>query len=254
VLLLPGANGKIDPAAIERTVTRRTDIHFPKPCAVSVTNATEVGTVYTPDELKAISAKVKQFGLKLHMDGARFANAVASLNVKPREITWQAGVDVLCFGGSKNGLPLGEAVVFFNRTLAHEFDFRCKQAGQLASKMRFLAAPWLGMFESGAWLRHATHANAMAQLLADGLKQIPEAKILFPRQANSVFVDLPAYVIVALRQAGWKFYTFIGQGGCRLMCAWDIQPEDVQSFIADLKRLLVEAPKNAALSSDHRKL
>jgi threonine aldolase len=254
VLLLPGANGKIDPAAIERTVTRRTDIHFPKPCAVSVTEATEVGTVYSPDELKAISAKVKQFGLKLHMDGARFANAVASLKVKPKEITWQAGVDVLCFGGSKNGLPLGEAVVFFNKALAHEFDLRCKQAGQLASKMRFLAAPWLGMLESGAWLKHAAHANEMAQLLADSLKMIPEAKLLFPRQANSVFVDLPAYVIVALRNAGWKFYTFIGQGGCRLMCAWDTRVEDVAAFVSDLKRLLIEAPKDAALSSDHRKL
>jgi threonine aldolase len=254
VLLLPGVNGKIDPAAIERMVTRRTDIHFPKPCAVSITNATEVGTVYTPDELKAISAKVKQFGLKLHMDGARFANAVASLNVKPKEITWQAGVDVLCFGGSKNGLHLGEAVVFFNRALAHEFDFRCKQAGQLASKMRFLAAPWVGMLQNGAWLRHASHANAMAQLLSESLKEVPEAKILFPRQVNSVFVDLPQYAIVALRSLGWKFYTFIGQGGCRLMCAWDTQEEDVRAFVADLKRLLVEAPKDVKLSPDHRKL
>jgi threonine aldolase len=253
VLLLPGTNGKVDPAAIERTVTRRTDIHFPKPCALSITNATEVGTVYTPDEVKAISANAKHCGLKFHMDGARFANAVASLKVKPKEITWQSGVDVLCFGGSKNGLPLGEAVVFFNKALAHEFDFRCKQAGQLASKMRFLAAPWLGMLQSGAWLRHAAHANGMAQLLADSLQTVPEAKILFPRQANSVFVELPPYIIVALRNAGWKFYTFIGQGGCRLMCAWDTHEDDVRAFVDDVKRLLLEAPQDVALSSNHRK-
>ncbi len=255
VLQIPGPNGKIDPAGIERIVTKRSDIHFPKPRAVSVTQATEVGTVYTPDDLKAIWAKTKQLGLKLHMDGSRFANAVASLGVKPKEVTWQAGVDVLCFGGTKNGIPVGEAVVFFDRELAYEFDYRCKQAGQLCSKMRFLSAPWLGMLKGGAWLRHASHANDMARMLHDALVQIPEVKILFPRQANAVFADLPPYVVVALRKAGWKFYTFIGQGGCRLMCAWDTQPEDVQSFVSDLKRLLLEAPKDIEIgAANSRKL
>src|SRR5947208_1379375 len=194
VLQIPGANGKIDPAGIERAVKKRSDIHYPKPRVVSITQSTEVGTVYSVDEVKAIRTKTKQFGLRLQMDGARFANAVASLGVKPKEITWQAGVDVLCFGGSKNGTHVGDAVVFFNRPLAEEFDYRCKQAGQLCSKMRFLSAPWIGLLQDGAWLRNAARANAMAQRLHHQLKQIPEVKILFPPQANAVFADLPPYV------------------------------------------------------------
>jgi threonine aldolase len=169
MLLVPAVNGKIDPAGIERMVKKRTDIHYPKPRVVSLTQATEVGTVYTPDEIKAVWAKAKSSGLRMHMDGARFANAVASLGCAPKEITWQAGVDVLCFGGTKNGMAVGEAVVFFNRELAHEFEYRCKQAGQLCSKMRFLSAPWVGMLKDGAWLRHAQHANAMAAYLEESL-------------------------------------------------------------------------------------
>ncbi|MBI3414663.1 MAG: low specificity L-threonine aldolase [Verrucomicrobia bacterium] len=255
VLQVAGPNGKIDPDGIERMVKKRSDVHYPKPRAVSITQATELGTVYSVGEVKAIWAKAKQFGLKLHMDGARFANAVASLGVAPKEITWQAGVDVLCFGGTKNGTHVGDAVVFFNRELAHEFDYRCKQSGQLASKMRFLSAPWVGMLKDGAWLRHAAHANAMAQLLHELLRDISEVKILFPRQANAVFAELPPHVIVALRQVGWKFYTFIGQGGCRFMCAWDTCEEDVRRFAGDVKRLLVEAPKEISQSApNHRKL
>jgi threonine aldolase len=255
VLQIAGADGKMDPAGIERMVTKRADIHYPKPRAVSLTEATEVGTVYSVAELEAISARTKQFGLRLHMDGARFANAVASLGVRPKEITWQAGVDVLCFGGTKNGTHVGDAVVFFNRELADEFEYRRKQAGQLCSKMRFLTAPWVGLLQNGAWLRRAAHANAMARRLHDHLQEITEVKILFPTQANAVFADLPPYLIRALRKEGWKFYTFIGQGGCRLMCAWDTTEEDVDRFVADMKRLLVEAPKDIALgTTDHRKL
>jgi threonine aldolase len=255
VLQIPGANGKIDPQGIERMVRKRTDIHYPKPRAVSVTQATEVGTVYTIEELKAIWAKTKQFGLSLHMDGARFANAIASLGVKAKEITWQAGIDVLCFGGTKNGIPIGDAVVFFNRGLAAEFDYRCKQAGQLSSKMRFLTAPWVGMLEQGAWLRHAAHANAMARRLHDRLREIAEVRILFPTEANAVFADLPPYVIQALRRQGWLFYTFIGQGGCRLMCAWDTTESDVDRFVNDVKHHLVHALKEVTNTpTDHRKL
>lgn len=255
VLTIPGTNGKIDPAGIERMVKKRTDVHYPKPRAVSVTQSTELGTVYSIGELKAIWAKTKQLGLKLHMDGARFANAVASLGCAPREVTWEAGVDVLCFGGTKNGTAVGDAVVFFNRELAHEFDYRCKQAGQLASKMRVLSAPWVGMLKSGAWLQHAAHANAMAALLHDELVKLPELRLMFPRQANAVFIEMPPWLIVALRQAGWKFYTFIGQGGCRLMCAWDTTEADVQAFVTDVKRLLIEAPKDIPVdAANHRKL
>jgi threonine aldolase len=238
VLLVSGENGKIAPDSIEQMVRRRTDIHFPKPRVVSVTQATELGTVYTPAEVKAIGATARRLGLKLHMDGARFANAVASLGVKPREITWECGVDVLCFGGTKNGAHVGEAVIFFNRELAQEFDYRCKQAGQLASKMRFMAAPWVGMLQDGAWLRHAENANQMAQLLHDQLAELPGARILFPRQANAVFAELPQPVIAGLHAKGWQFYNFIGRGGCRLMCSWDTTPEDVHAFAQDLRDLL----------------
>ena len=238
VLQIPGANGKIDPAGIERMVEKRTDIHYPKPRVVSITQATELGTVYTPEEVRAVGRMAKKYNLNVHMDGARFANAVASLGVAPREITWQAGVDALCFGGTKNGTHVGDAVVFFNRDLAYEFDYRCKQAGQLCSKMRFMSAPWVGMLKDGAWLRHARHANVMAARLEAALREVPDIKILFPRQANAVFAEIPAPIAAAIRQQGWMFYNFIGSGGCRLMCAWDTTESDVVEFVADLKALL----------------
>lgn len=238
VQLVSGANGKVTPDGIEAMVKKRTDVHYPKPRAVSLTQATELGTVYTPDELKAIWSRCRSLDLKIHMDGARFANAVASLDVKPKEITWQAGVDILSFGGTKNGTHVGDAVVFFDRDLAHEFEYRCKQAGQLASKMRFMSAPWVGMLQDGAWLRHAAHANAMAELMHQELSVIPEVKVLFPRQANAVFAELPMPAIQSLWDKGWKFYTFIGEGGCRLMCAWDTNPVDVQEFAADVRQAI----------------
>ena len=241
VLLVPGENGKLDPASIDRVVKKRTDLHFPKPRAVSITQATEVGTTYAASELKAIWARTKSLGLKLHMDGARFANAVASLGCSPKEITWQSGVDVLCFGGTKQGMPVGEAVVFFNREMAREFEWRCKQAGQLASKMRFLSASWVGMLRDGAWLKHASRANAMAQRLEAAIKDLPGVKLLFPRQANAVFAEVPLPAIEALRAKGWLFYTFIGAGGCRFMCSWDTDASDVDGLVADLRGALAGA-------------
>jgi threonine aldolase len=238
VLTLPGAGGKVTPTAVEKAVRRRSDIHYPKPRAVSLTQATELGTVYSPDELKAIWATARSLGLRIHMDGARFANAVAELGVAPKEITWQAGVDVLCFGGTKNGMAVGEAVVFFDRVLSREFDYRCKQAGQLASKMRFLSAPWAGMLQDGAWLRNARHANGMAALLDRELRAIPGVVVLQPRQANSVFAALPQPVVQGLHRKGWRFYDFIAWGGCRLMCAWDTTEADVRAFAADVRELV----------------
>jgi len=238
VLLVPGENGKMNPNAIEECVKRRTDVHYPKPKAVTLTQSTELGTVYTVDELQAIGCRAKHLGLKLHMDGARFANAVVSLNVAPKEITWQAGIDVLCFGGTKNGTPVGDAVVFFNHDLAKEFDYRCKQAGQLASKMRFLAAPWVGMLKEGVWLRHAGHANAMAAQLLKNLEGLEGVKVMFPCEANAVFVEMSQRVIQALHGRGWKFYTFIGEGGCRFTCSWDTTPEDVTAFSKDLAEIV----------------
>lgn len=234
VLTVTGKNGKVSPEAIDFMVKRRDDVHYPKPRAVSVTQATELGTLYTPDELKAIWARTKSHGLRFHMDGARFANAVAALKVRPKELTWQCGVDVLCLGGTKGGMAVGEAVVFFDRSLAAEFDFRCKQAGQLASKMRFLAAPLVGMLRGGAWLSHARHANEMAALLETRLRALPGLEIVHPREVNSVFVKMPPKVAELLRARGWRFHDFIG-GASRLMCAWDTRPEDVEAFAADLK-------------------
>ncbi len=237
LLLGHARDGKLAPGAIRERVAMRSDIHYPRPRAVSIAQATELGTVYGIDELLTIQAVCKAEGLALHMDGARFANAVAALGCKPREIAWQAGVDVLCFGGTKNGMAVGEAVVFFDRRLAEDFAYRCKQAGQLASKMRFIAAPWIGLLESGAWLRHAAHANACAQRLVDGLAALDGAALLAPAQANGVFVRLPEAAQARLRAAGWRFYTFIGNGA-RFMCGWDIGEASVDALLADIREAL----------------
>lgn len=238
VLLLSGADGKINPDAIDGAVNKRTDIHYPKPRAISLTQATEFGTVYSLDELHATVDRARRYGLRVQMDGARFANAVASLGAKPKEITWQSGVDVLCFGGTKNGMAVGEAVVFFNLDAAKEFDYRCKQAGQLASKMRFVSASWLGMLQNDAWLRHAGHANKMAKRLETALSPLPHIKISYPVQTNGVFAKMPQSVIKGMHDRGWKFYTHVSPDDCRLMCSWDTTEDDVDAFAKDLKELV----------------
>ncbi len=238
ILLGSGENGKLNPQIIEELVLKRTDIHYPKPKVVSVTQATEVGTVYQKEELLKIREVCEKHSLKVHMDGARLANALAWLKIKPKEITWQCGIDVLCFGGTKNGLAVGETVIFFDRKLAEDFGYRCKQAGQLASKMRFLAAPWVGLLNDKVWLKNAAHANACAEKLEHQLANLPNIKIMFPRQANSVFVQMPMPVIDRLRANGWHFYTFIAVGGVRLMCSWDTTEESIEQFVADIKAAL----------------
>ena len=234
LLTVEGGNGKITPEAVEAMATKRTDLHFPKAKALSLTQTTEVGTVYTVEELRALAAIAKRHRLNVHMDGARFANAVAALGCHPSEISWRAGIDVLTFGGTKNGLPIGEAVVFFKKDLAEDFAWRAKQAGQLASKMRYISAPWLGLLENGVWLENARHSNAMAHRLASGLSEIEGVRLMFPTEANAVFADVRPDMQEALRAKGWRFYTFIGEGGCRLMCAWDTRPETVDRFVSDV--------------------
>ncbi len=238
LLTVPGVNGKVDLEAVEHTVNKRIDIHYPKPKVLSITQSTELGTLYTPDELVAVHGLTKRLGLKLHMDGARFANALASLQVPPKELTWRAGVDVLTFGGTKSGMAYGEAVVFFDRQLASEFDYRCKQAGQLASKMRFLAAPWLGLLEDGALLRHAEHANRCARSLSDRLAAIPGVQLVHPTEANAVFIQIPEQTIEVLRSKGWVFYTFIGSGHCRFMCSWATVDDDINALVEDVEAAL----------------
>ncbi len=204
-----------------------------------MTNATELGTVYRPEEICNISDVAKSLGLFLQIDGARFANAVASVGRTPADLTWRSGVDALSFGGTKNGLGLGEAIVFFEPNLAEDFAYRMKQSGQLASKMRFLSAPWLAFLKEGLWLERAKHANQMAKDLAENLKPLPGIRILFPTEANAVFVRLPERAIDAMYKFGWRFYTDVGPGGgARLMCSWDTTESDVQQFVEDLKRCL----------------
>jgi threonine aldolase len=239
ILTATGPEGKLQPDAIEKLILKRTDIHYPKPRVLSITQSTEWGTVYTVDEIRALTAAAKRHGLAVHMDGARFANAAAALKERhgaaPADFTWRAGVDVLCFGGTKNGMMSTEAVVFFNSQMAREFDYRCKQAGQLASKMRLHSSQWVGMLQEGAWLRHAAHANAMTQKLAAALRAIPGLRLQVEPEVNAVFVEMPPKAAEGLHRRGWHFYSFIGAHGYRLMCSWNTTDETLARFLADLK-------------------
>lgn len=237
LLSSPSRQGKLTSNGVLDVITRRTDVHYPRPKVVTLTQSTELGTLYQTGEISGIAKIARDHGLKMHMDGARFANAVAALNVSPAEMTWKAGVDVLCFGGTKMGLPIGEAIVFFDRRLGEEFAYRCKQAGQLASKMRFLSAPWLSMIRDNVWLKHASHANAMACQLADKIARISGAELLLPTQANGVFVNLPDHARENLKMKGWAFYTFIG-GGARFMCSWATQEAAIEHLAHDIEQSL----------------
>src|SRR5436190_683563 len=198
------------------------------------TAANGLGTGYTPGGVGVLTEGARRHGLKVHMDGARFANALATLQCSPADLSWRAGVDVLCLGGVKNGLAVGEAVLFFACELAAEFEWRVKQAGHLNSKMRLVTAPWLALLEGDVWLSNARHANAMARRLSERITNLPGVRLLAPVQANGVFVELPAAVQARLREKGWRFYTFLGETGCRLMCAWDTTPDTVDRFAADI--------------------
>lgn len=237
LLSSPHRHGKLTSAGVLEVITRRSDVHYPRPKVVTLTQSTELGTLYQIGEISGIAKVAHEHGLKVHMDGARFANAVAAMGCAPADITWRAGVDVLCFGGTKMGLPVGEAIVFFDRKLGEEFAYRCKQAGQLASKMRFLSAPWLAMLKNDHWLHYAGHANAMARRLASKVAAIPGAEMLLPSEANGVFVNLPEAAIARLRAQGWVFYTFIG-GGARFMCSWASSEAAVDRLAADIARAI----------------
>jgi threonine aldolase len=232
---VPGRDGKLDPEAVRRAAAQRRDVHSHKPGVLSVSQATEAGTLYTVEETRALGEAAHGLGLRVHMDGARFANALAALGVAPKALTWQAGVDVLCLGGTKNGLAWGDAVVFFDRALAEGFEYRRKQAGHLMAKTRFVAAPWVAVLESGAWLRNARHANAMARLLEEGLRGVPGLRLLYPVEANSVFVEMPRAWAEGLHARGWHFYTIAG--GERLMCSWDTGADDVRALVGALQAL-----------------
>ncbi len=231
LLRVAGANGKIDLARAAEVIARQRDLHSPKPHVISVTQATELGTVYRPEELEAVATFAKEHSLLVHMDGARFANAVASLGCEPKEITWRRGVDVLAFGGTKNGAATGELVVFFNRDLAREFDYRAKQGAQLASKMRFIAAPWVGLLSGDVWLKNARHANEAAKKLAELLGN----DLVFPRESSALFLRLADEKFAQLHARGWHFYKFIEPDIYRLMCSWSVTERDIADFVADFR-------------------
>jgi threonine aldolase len=235
------ALAKLTPQAVEALAVKGRGVHHVKPRALSLTQATELGTVYTRDEVAALTEVARRHDLAVHMDGARFASAIAHLGCTPAELSWRAGVDVLCFGGVKNGLAVGETVLFFDRALAVEFEWRVKQAGHLNSKMRLVTAPWLALLEDNVWLKNARHANAMAERLAERMAGFKGVRLIAPVESNGVFVELSPAVQVRLRECGWRFYTFLGDTGCRLMCAWDTTPETVDRFAADLAASLSQS-------------
>ncbi len=238
--------GKLTPDAVRGAHRQRHDFHAPQPRALSLTQATELGAVYRLDELGALREVARELGLYLHMDGARFANAVASLGAAPADLTHRAGVDVLSLGGTKDGAAFGEAVVFFNKERAENFRRRAKQSGQLASKMRFLSAQWVGLLEGGAWLRHGARANEVAEYLAQRLSALPEVRLAYPRQANAVFAALPAGIAADVADRGWRFYDDVGpDGAARLMCSWDSTEADVDAFVADLRHAISTAKEAA---------
>ena len=237
LLLARTVQGRLDPADVERLITHRTDVHFPKPRGLSLSQSTELGTVYRPEELAEVCGLAHRHGLRVQMDGARFFNALAGVGGAPADITWRAGVDVLCCGGTKLGMAVTEAVVFFDRELGRDFAYRCKQAGQLCSKMRFISAQWLRMLRDETWKRHAGHGNRLARKLAAGLAKLPGVAILYPTDANAVFASLPDSIKEGLKAKGWRFYSFIG-GGSRFMCSWRVMDEDVDALIADAAGLV----------------
>jgi threonine aldolase len=234
LLLVGGGNGKIDAELTKALLARQTDLHSHKPGAISISQATEFGTVYTRDEVNAIVEVARESDLFVHVDGARFANALASLNCAPKTITWEIGVDVLCLGGTKNGIGAGELVLFFNKKISREFEYRVKQAGQLGSKMRFLAAPWLGLLADNVWLQNARRANSAARLLAQRLRSEANLEIVFSVEANAVFTRLGDHLVRHLQARGWRFYKFVEPDVYRLMCSWATTDGDISDFIRDV--------------------
>ena len=230
MITLPGASGKIDPAGLKRPLAAPDQPHWQAPAALSITNATEYGCVYTTEEVAALTGPVKAKGYRVHLDGARLANAAAAgFDLKSIK---DLGVDILVFGGTKSGMSPTEAIVLLDKSLARRFDARLKQSGQLPSKGRFYAAPFIGMLKDGAILRHAAHANAMAKRLA----ALSPFKVTHAVEANAVFVEMDEPTLKRLHAAGWFVYRFI-DGSVRFMCSWATTPEAVDELGAVLKGL-----------------
>lgn len=233
---IPTPDGKLTPDLVAPHVKGVGVQHHAQPRVVSITQSTEVGTVYNPGEIKALADWCHARGMRLHVDGARVANAAAALGVGLRGLTRECGVDALSLGGTKNGLLYGEAVVLFDPALAEGFRFHRKQAMQLASKMRFVAAQFGALFEDGLWLRNARHANAMARLLADEAAKVPGVRLSRRPEANAVFARLPPASIPKV-QAEWPFYVWDeATHEVRWVCSFDTTEDDVRGLVASLGR------------------
>jgi len=234
--LLQAPDGKLTQDVLAAALeTHPVSVHSLQPAALALSQATELGTIYRPDELNALCKLAHDRGLKVHVDGARFANAVAFLDCHPGDITWRAGVDVLSFGATKNGALTAEAVVFFNTDLVRDFELRRKQAGHLLSKSRYASAQLLAYVESGLWLRNARRTNGLAQKIARAAGKL----LMHPVEANEVFLALGQERKQALRQAGFEFYDWnaISLGQARFVVSWDQREEDVPALCAALERL-----------------
>lgn len=244
LVTLPSSNGKIQAPDLAAMLANSGTgiVHHVQPAAISITQATEAGTVYTPGEIHALAEVAKSYNLYLHVDGARFANAVASLGCSPADLTWRAGVDALCFGATKNGAMAAEAVIFFNESLAKTFGYRRKRSGHLFSKMRFLSTQLLAYINDDLWLRNAAHANKMAKTLAQGLVGLPGVTLCYPVEANELFIQLPEAVISRLLADGFYFYRWGGEHSTtiRLVTAFNTDESDVITFIDAARRYSFE--------------
>ena len=242
LVTVDGRNAKLVPDAIESALSRFPvgSVHNQQPAAISLTQATEAGTCYSLDEIAAISKIARRHNLKLHMDGARFANALDFLGCSPAEATWRAGVDVLSFGATKNGALGAEAVVFFHKEDVRDFEYRRKKAGHLTSKMRFVSAQLASYLEGGRWRETARRANACAQRLAKGLGDIDGVELAYPVEANAVFVTMPDQIVARLRKAGARFLDWTPPSGgrtlIRLVCSFATPKDDVTKFLETAAR------------------
>lgn len=240
---LKGAHGKVSPEAVKSALAhhQRGVVHHAQPATISITQATELGTSYTPAEIGALAALAKNERLNLHVDGARFANAIVHLKCTPAEATWKAGVDALSFGFTKNGAIAAEAVVFFDPARVADIEYRRKRAGHLFSKMRYLSAQIDAMLEGNLWLKLAARANAAATRLAEGLRAIPGLSLEHPVEANELFVRLPSIAAMkAIEAAGAKFYEWepptAGRPLIRLVCAYSTAEAEVDAFLAAARK------------------
>jgi threonine aldolase len=242
VLVVDTPDGKVTPALIEKHMHGIDFEHHSQPRVVSITQATEMGTVYSVAEISAISNYAHSRGMLLHMDGARIANAAVSLNLPFKAFTTDAGVDVLSFGGTKNGMMMGESICFLRPGLSGDFKYIRKQGMQLASKMRFISAQYIGYFRNNLWKTCASHANKMACMLADQLRQIPQVEITQEVQSNGVFVIMPSEVAEKIRSHYFFYPWDEKRSEWRLMCSWDTEERDIEDFIAILKKELGHLP------------